>query len=259
MTIDAIPLSVCIIVKNEEEKLPQCLASVQWVPEVIVIDDFSTDRTPQICQSFKNVRCGTRKFDGFGFQKAYAVSLVSNDWVLNIDADEIVTPELKEEILQSVLRGTSCVGFKMRRKNLVFGQYQVDTYPGTLRLFRKDSGNYRPDYVHERVEVNGPIGQIESFLLHHPRSFETFADHYETYVLKYGRLAALDYRERGRQVTILNALWLIVLLPLMVFLREFLVKRKFMLGKAGVIVSVCSAMCYHKAYWYLIKLQREGR
>ena len=97
-----VSLTVCIITKNEEGKLPDCLASVQWVPEVIVVDDFSEDQPPAICRSFNNVRYCARALKGFGFQKAHAVSLATKNWVLNIDADERVTDELREEIICAI-------------------------------------------------------------------------------------------------------------------------------------------------------------
>ncbi|UCH20139.1 MAG: glycosyltransferase family 2 protein [Deltaproteobacteria bacterium] len=253
-----LPLSVCIITKNEQDKLPLCLRSIQWAPEVIVVDDFSSDNTPDICHRFKNVSYSTRKFEGFGIQKNYALDLAANEWVLNIDADEIVTDGLQTEIRDVVSRKTPFSGFFIRRKNLWFGKYYTDSFPGSLRLFRKHNGRFNQGYVHERVLLNGECGQLNGLLIHEPESYESFKKHYQTYVIEYGKLAARDYQQRGDRVTGLNAIWKIMLIPGLVFLREYFLKRKFMRGKAGLFVSVCSSICYHKAYVNLSRIQPKS-
>ena len=240
--------------------MPDCLASVQWAPEVIVVDDFSEDETPNICRSFSNVHYCARELDGFGFQKAHAVSLATNNWILNIDADERVTDELKDEILSAVSAPDGYAGYKVRLKHFWFDTTHVDSYPGGLRLFKKDHGTFGPYYVHEKVDLEGEVGQLEQFLLHYPKSGENFSNYYEKYVLRYSPLVAKDYLARGQRVTPLNFCWKIVVIPLLVFLRDYLLKRKFTLGKIGFYVALCAAISYHRSYWYLFKLQctREG-
>jgi glycosyltransferase involved in cell wall biosynthesis len=250
-------LSACIITRNEQKKLPLCLSSLRWVPEVIVVDDYSSDDTPNICHSFKNVRYSTHKFEGFGIQKNYVLNLAANDWVLNVDADEIVTPELQIEIKDVLTGNTPFSGFFVRRKNLWFGRYYTDSLPGALRLFRKSEGRFNQGYVHESVILDGKCGQLNGLLLHKPESFETFKKHYQIYALKYGKLAAKDYLQRGERITIWNALWKIILIPGLVFLREYFIKRKFLRGKAGLFVSLCNSICYHKAYLDLLNIQKN--
>lgn len=249
-------LSVCIITKNEEEKLPTCIRSVQWAREVVIVDDFSSDTTPDICRAYPNLRYYAHRFEGFGLQKDYAISLARNEWVLNIDADEEVTSPLREEIIRVLKEDNPFSAFRIRRKNLWFGRYYTDSYPGALRLFRKNKGKFH-GYVHEKVEIEGPIGQLEGLLLHKPKSFETFNNHYETYAVKYGQLAALDYLKRGERVTLINALWKIVLLPLLAFMRNYFIKRYYRLGKAGLYIAFCSSLCYQKAYLNLVHIQRK--
>ena len=253
-----VSLTVCIITKNEEGKLPDCLASVQWVPEVIVVDDFSEDQTPAICRSFNNVRYCARALEGFGFQKAHAVSLATKNWVLNIDADERVTDELREEIVCAIAAPADYAGYKVRLKHFWFDTTHVDSYPGGLRLFKKRFGTFGPYYVHEKVDLVGAVGQLEHFLLHHPKSGENLTSYYRKYVLRYGPLAARDYLARGQRVTALNFCWKVVAIPLLVFLRDYLLKSKFKLGKIGFYVALCAAISYHKSYWYLLKLQHTN-
>ena len=206
-----LPLSVCIITKNEQEKLPDCLASVAWVSDVVVVDDFSDDETPEICRSHANVRYHARSLEGFGFQKAHAVNLAKHDWILNIDADERVGPELREEIRRAITTAQEESGYCVRLRHFWFGTSQVDSYPGGLRLFRKSRGNFGPYYVHEKVDLDGSVGQLEEFLLHYPKSGESFENYYQKYVLRYSPLAARDYLARGRRVTVVNFLWRLAL------------------------------------------------
>lgn len=238
--------------------MPSCLKSAMWAPEVIVVDDFSTDNTPKICLEFKNVQYLTNQFIGFGNQKNYAVSKAKNDWILNIDADEEVTSELKHEIQSALLESNPYSAFYVRRKNLWFGKYYTDSYPGPIRLFKKTHGHFR-GYVHEKVEIIGKIGQLNRLLLHKPKSFESLREHYDTYAVKYAKFAAMDYLDRGERVTAMNAVWKIIFLPLLVFIREYVLKKRFILGKVGLYTSLCSSICYHKAYINLITYQKDYR
>ena len=148
-------------------------------------------------------------------------------------------------------------GYHIRRKNLWFGKYHIDNYPGSLRLFNKARGKFY-GYVHERLEIKGDVGQLKGYILHRPKSFETYRNHYETYVVKYAKLSALDYLERGEQITPLNAIWKILILPLLVFIQECLIKKKFTMGLDGIYISLCSALCYHKAYLHLFRIRKES-
>jgi len=255
MTTARIPLSVCIITKNEERRLQACLESVKFASEIIIVDDYSTDATREICRSHNNVRFFSNRFQGFGQQKCYAVSLAQHDWVLSVDADEEVTTQLSIEIVEAINSNNSHSGYFVRRKNLWFGKYYLDDYPGVLRLFRKSCGKFQKNYVHERVVLEGAAGQFEGVLLHHPASFESFKAHYLTYVLKYGDLAARDYVALGRRISAFNAVWRIVGLPVAVFIKKYVFGRAFLKGRAGLYVSICSAMCYSLAYLKVFKYQ----
>jgi glycosyltransferase involved in cell wall biosynthesis len=250
---------VCLIARNEAERIGRCLASVRWATEVVVVDDFSTDDTAAICRSFPNVRYEARAFDGFGPQKRHCVSLARHEWVLGLDADEEVTPELRDEILAVLSDPGDRAGFRVRLRHFMFGRVQDDAYPGGLRLFRRSRGTYTASQVHERVEVDGPVGQLEGLILHRSRSFASFGSHYRTYVVRYGRLAARDYLARGRRLTAWNALWYLILTPVAVFLRSYVVRRLLLQGKAGLYVAVCRGLTYFVAYRELARLQRGRR
>ena len=146
----------------------------------------------------------------------------------------------------------------MRLKHFWFDTIHVDSYPGGLRLFNKQFGTFGPYYVHEKVDLVGAVGQLERFLLHYPKSGENFSSYYKKYVLLYGPLAARDYLARGQRVTALNFCWKTLAIPLLVFLRDYLLKGKFRIGKIGFYVALCAAISYHRSYWYLLQLQRPN-
>ncbi len=221
-----------------------------------MVDDYSTDSTETICRDFPNVRFVKRAFDNFGQQKNHAISLASNDWVFSIDADEEVTPELRDEILKALSTNRECSGYYMRLEHAWFGRTESDGYPGGLRIFRKSRGVFAGKHVHEKVRVSGKTCQLESFLKHRSRSFEGFIDHCRIYGIKYGRLAAEDYLFSGERITFVNFFWKIFLVPLLIFFREYILKKKILRGKGGLYVSISSAICYHVAYCHLITLQR---
>ena len=248
-------ISVSIITKNEAEKLAHCLRSVAWVDHVVVVDDYSDDDTQRLCERTENVTYYTRKFDGFGFQKAYALSLVESEWVLSLDTDEEVTDALKDEIL-AVIQSDECNGYYVRRANVTFGKISVDSFPGTLRLFRRTYGAFSQDFVHERVEVNGAVGQLNSLLEHRSTAFESFSNYYARYVIKYADFAAKDYYQQGRRVSWRNAVIKLFVIPIAVFLRDYLKKRKFTQGKAGLFISVCNGLTYYQAYRQLWRMQQ---
>ena len=154
-------ISVTVITKDEEKNISDCLASVKWADEIIVVDSESNDRTVDLAKQFTD-RIFIRKWEGYVPQKRYALSLASNEWVLSLDADERITPELKDEIL-SLLPG-EVDGYKIRRKNFLLKKeitscgWEKDFQ---LRLFRKDKANLSDRLVHEKFVVEGKVGHFE--------------------------------------------------------------------------------------------------
>ncbi len=129
-------LSVCIITKNESNNIFQCLQSVRWADEIILVDDFSEDETVNIASQFQNVKIFKHKFEGFGQQKQFAVEQARNDWVFNIDADEIMTEDLQREILNVLNQKNNIFkGYSVRRLNYVFGKKKMDAFPVCSILF----------------------------------------------------------------------------------------------------------------------------
>jgi glycosyltransferase involved in cell wall biosynthesis len=165
-----INLSVVVLTKNEEKNIQRCLESVAgWVNEIIVVDDGSTDRTVDIASKYTD-RIIIRKMDIEGKQRNFGYAQAKNLWVLSLDADELVTEELKNEIKDALNRHTQYNGFTIPRKNFI-GDYWVrygGWYPSPqLKLFRKDKFRYEEVSVHPRAFMDEPCGHLKSDIIHY--------------------------------------------------------------------------------------------
>ena len=171
------PISVVVITKNEEGRIKDCLESVKWAEEIVVLDDDSTDKTREIASQYTD-KIYQKEMTNEGAHRNYAYSLASNEWVLSLDADERATPELEKEI-QDVLRGgTECNGFTIPRKNYI-GDYWIrhgGWYPsGQLKLFRRDEFKYEEVNVHPRAFMEYPKGDLVNPIIHYSyRDIEDF-------------------------------------------------------------------------------------
>jgi len=175
--MEKVPVSVVVLTKNEEERVEACLASAAWADEIIVVDDESTDRTREIAQKFTS-RVVTRKMDVEGRHRNWAYAQARNTWVLSLDADERVTPELRDEIARSLAGNPPENGFTIPRRNFI-GDYWVKHggwYPSPqLRLFRKDKFKYEEVAVHPRAYMDDPCGHLKSDMIHYSyRNVEDF-------------------------------------------------------------------------------------
>src|SRR3569623_555900 len=161
-------LSSIVITLNEEANIADCLASVAFCDEIIVVDSGSTDRTVELAKAAGAKVVGTRDWPGFGAQKNRALSHATQPWVLSIDADERETPALRDEI-QRAVREAAFDAWDIPRRSSFCGQYMAHSgwYPdrGT-RLFKRTSARFSDDLVHERVVVQGRTGHLQGALLH---------------------------------------------------------------------------------------------
>ena len=244
-------LSVVIITKNEEGNLGRCLDSVAFADEIIVVDSHSTDRTLEIAAAH-DARICTTDWHGYGPAKRLGVDQATQEWVLSIDADEVVTPELAAEIEAIVASGDARNGFIIKRRTNFLGRWicHCGWYPDpVLRLFRRSKGNVNEAVVHEAVEVEGEVGRLDGELLHY--SYPTM----ELYLAKsniYTTLGAQEAFRRGRR-----ARWYdLVFRPIASFITHYLVRQGFRDGIEGLIISVMSSAAVFTKY---VKLRHLGR
>ena len=230
-------ISCAIITYNEEENIGKCLQAVRWCDEIIIVDSDSTDKTLEICKEF-NCIINYKKFDGYGEQKRYAVSLAKNNWILNVDADEIVTDELRREIQDEFKKDKIDVnGFYLPRSLNFLGRkfkYGKESKEYYLRLFNKKYGNFNETKVHEKVSVEGNTKKLKGELLHFSYSsvhqyFEKF-NHYTTN-------AAKELFEKGKKR---NLLLTTLGFPLY-FTKNFFINRNFLNGIQGFFWALFSS------------------
>lgn len=171
-----VPLTVMIMAKNEETRLLPALESVSWADEIIVLDDESSDKTCQMAEEF-GARVIKRRMDVEGRHRNFGYAQAKNDWVLSLDADERVTPELRDEIMDLFAKGTATTGYNIPRRNYI-GDYWVrygGWYPSAqMKLFRKDKFKWEEVEVHPRAFLDGVAGFLKNDIIHY--SYRDFSD-----------------------------------------------------------------------------------
>jgi glycosyltransferase involved in cell wall biosynthesis len=226
-------LSVTLITLNEEENLRPCLESVAFADEIIVVDSGSRDRTLSIAGEFTD-RIFSETWQGFARQKNSAQDKARGPWILNIDADERVTPELRDEILRVIKGKSPWPGYRIPRKNYFRGQWirHGGWHPNyQLRLYRKDAGRFGLREVHEQVEIAGRTGKLASPLEHYTyRSISDFLQRLD----RYSELSARQYRLEGKRIS-----WPGILFRTQfTFFRMWILQRGFLDGGNGLVLAV---------------------
>lgn len=246
-------LSVVLIARDEEANIADCLASVAFADEVVVVDSGSTDRTAEIARGLGAKVQVTRDWPGFGPQKNRALALATREFVLSIDADERVTPALREEILRAI--GEQPARFdawEMPRRSSFCGRYMSHSgwYPDRVtRLFRRGRARFSDDLVHERLVVEGATGRLRSDLLH-----TTYPD-METMLRKldaYSTAAAQQMHARGRRSSPVAA----VARGAWAFVRTYVFRLGVLDGALGFALAVSIA---ETTYYKYLKLWLLGQ
>ena len=247
-------ISVIIITHNEEKNIANCLETLGFADEIIVVDSGSVDRTREICERYRNVKFFEHLWEGFGRQKNAALSKATGDWVFSIDADETATPELAADI-RAVMLNPLYDGYLVPRKNFYRGQWV--RYSGwwpdpVLRLFRRGKAAFSDRPVHETVVLDAKPGLLNGCLEHH--SFGCVADFIRK-VDSYSSLGANVLAEQGRRPTALSAL----VKSMATFVKTLVLKRGFLDGYAGVLISFSNAAGVFYRYMKCAELQHYGR
>jgi len=252
-----IPLSVVVVTKNEEDNIDSCLSSVKgWAEEIVIVDDESSDRTVKKAGVYTD-RIFYRKMDVEGAHRNWAYAQASCEWILSLDADERVTPELREEISR-ILEHPEHALYTIPRKNFI-GDYWVrhgGQYPSAqLRLFRRGALRYEETYVHPRVFSEGTTGHLQQNILHY--SYRDFA-HFLKKLNSQTTLEARKWVDDGRRMTRGKALWR----AFDRFVRTYIRKKGYRDGFMGFMVayfaSVYQVVSYAK-YWQMIHQKGQNR
>ena len=242
------PISVTIITLNEESNLPRTLASLAWADEIIVVDSGSTDRTVEIAKQL-GAKTLHNSWRGYGQQKNFAQRQATHDWILNVDADEVVSPELAQEIQRTIENSPVTHGYEMPRKTFYLGRWikHGGWYPNYLvRLCDKRYAAWTEPSVHEELEVEGGVGRLEEPLLHY--AFSSIQDQILTN-LRFSALGSQDLKRIGQRPSLKK----LILKPIGKFLETYLLKGGFRDGLAGFIISVNAAHSMFLKYAYLLE------
>lgn len=233
-----VPLSACIIAFNEADRIGDCLASLAFCDEIVVVDSGSTDATVEIATSM-GAKVLQRPFDGYRSQKQFAVEQATHDWVLCLDADERVSEALRASIAAARAAGfPDAAGYRFARLSDYFGRFlhHGNAYPDrVLRLFdRRRGGWHGKREVHESVSLDGPVRRLAGDLLHFPyHSLE----HQATKTWRYARMMAEHDVARGRR-----ARWgKLVLAPAWRFWRGYVLRGGFLDGWRGLVYAYMRA------------------
>lgn len=236
-------LSVTIITKNEEKNIGRCLESLKWADEIVVVDTDSEDRTVEICRQYTD-KVFSETWQGYGKQKNICAGHATNQWILNIDADEVVTPESVEEIQKVLTEGPQYPVYHLPRKNY-FGDRWVrfgGWYPDRiLRLYDKGKVSFSESQVHERLTPDDNAGALKTPLIHY--SYRDRQDYIERQD-RYSTLYAEEKMANG-----FRANWThLYLRPPFMFLKNYILKQGFRAGSLGLFLAKSSAIYTHQKY-----------
>lgn len=247
-------LSVIVITKNEENNIGECLESVCWADEIIVVDAESSDTTVERAREYTD-KVFSHPWVGYGEAKNFGLSKCSGEWALWLDADERVTEELHAELSAAIAGADSgTAAFSMPRRANFLGTWidHCGWYPGrVVRLFRKSAGTFSEHKVHERLDVRGKILNLRSDLLHYT---DPDLEHYYEKFNRYTSLASDDLIAQKKTFVLLK----LICNPLWIFLKMYVFRLGFLDGIPGLILSVLSANYVFTKYAKLWELSRKG-
>lgn len=246
-------VSGLIITYNEEKNIQEVLECFDFCDEIIVIDSFSTDKTVEIAKRFTNVKIIQNKFEDFSKQRNLALDHAKNDWVLFLDGDERITPQLRKEIIEELNKADKKDAYYFYRKFFFAGK--PINFSGTqtdknFRLFKRSKARYISEKkVHETLEVNGTIGELENKLLHYS---VTNYESYKQKMIHYGVL-------KGRELAIKGKKFNIVIQyskTAFKFLKAYILRLGILDGKEGYQLSYLQSLSVFETYESLKKEQQ---
>ena len=251
----AASVSAIVVCYNEEERIEACLESLDWCDEIVVVDSFSTDRTPEICRRYTE-RFMQRQWAGYRDQKAFAHSQATKDWVLLVDSDERVTAALRLEILDALqLDKDAYAGYSVPRlvRYLHRWWWRGGWYPDyDVRLFRRERATWGGNDPHEKIIVDGKVRRLKNHLEHY--SYRNIDDHMER-INRFTSISSRELKKEGSHWRLSDAL----LRPPVRFFRSYIIKRGFLEGFAGFYVAVTAAVYVFLKYAKLWELEAEEK
>lgn len=246
-----VKLSVIIITQNESTRIRRALDSVAWADEVVVVDSGSTDDTVALCRA-AGAQVHEMDWAGFGPQKNRALGFATGDWVLSIDADEVVPAELRAEIQAALVRPGALTAFRIPRLSSFLGRPMRHSgwWPDPVcRLFKRGTARFTDTPVHERVETTGPVGILRTPL--HHESVVTLDDAIDK-MNRYSTAGARALHGQGRRASLGAAIGR----GLWTFFRTYVLQAGFLDGREGLMLAIANA---EGSYYRQVKLALLSR
>jgi len=247
-------LTALIIAKNEEARIKKCLDSITWADETVVVDGYSTDRTVDICKAY-GAKVVQHKFDGsFDTDCNLGIDNSSGDWILKLDADDVVAENLKQDIKKVLEDDRGYFAFKFHRKNFFLGHFMRygGWYHYSLHFFKRGKARYK-GHVHETLVVDGKVGILEGDCEHYPfSSLSEFIDRHN----RYADMEAQKIRDEKGLLDVKTITYNLKIKPLKKFWKFYVKKQGFREGIYGLIFSVLFAWVHFlnwSRYWELVR------
>jgi glycosyltransferase involved in cell wall biosynthesis len=243
-------LSAFLITRNEEKNLGECLETLRFCDEVVVVDYASNDGTTELARKWGAKVYETSRWPGFGRQKQFALEKTTGDWVLSIDADERISTELQENIQQALERAIGYSGYRFRRTNyflgkrMRFGGWERDM---PLRLARRDKCSFSTDLVHEQMRVAGQVGLLSGSFLHFSyRNLDDILNKQSAYARAGAQARKLNKKLSRPDTALLKSAW--------GFIRNYFLLLGFMDGRHGLIAAISKAQ---ETFWKSAGIENE--
>ncbi len=249
--MEKLPVSLVIITLNEEKNIERCINSAVWCDDVVVVDSYSTDSTVAVSKNL-GARTFVEKWKGYGQQKDFAVKQAKHDWVLSLDADEALSPQLSEELHRLVKNGLNHDAYEMPRLSNYMNRwiYHGGWYPDyQTRFFNRTQAHWIPSAVHERVEAKSK-GRLRSPLFHWPfKSLEHQVDKNN----KYSSLGVVELKKNGQRFSPFR----LIFKPIGKFIETYFFKLGILDGWPGLIVAAGAAYSIHLKMAKLYELEKK--
>lgn len=247
-------LSVAMITMNEEKNLERTLKSVvSFADEIVIVDSGSTDRTEEIAKRY-GAKFYVESWKGYGLQRNSAIDKAQGEWILNIDADEEISPELQKKILEIKSSEEDRAVFEINFTSVCFDKKikhggWSNSYH--IRLFKKSAGRFNENTVHESFETTEKIHTLKEEIYHH--SYSSLGDYF-TKFNRYTTEGAIEYYKRGKRCNIFQ----LAINPIFKFIRMYLIRLGFLDGKEGFLLACTSAMYTMVKYYKLHEIYKNG-
>ncbi|AWX43408.1 putative glycosyltransferase [Flagellimonas maritima] len=249
-------LSALIITYNEMGYIERCIDSISFADEIIVVDSFSTDGTYEYLKKLPNVKVIQNPFENFTAQKSFTLKQATNDWILFVDADEVVNNKLENEIIETINSPKACEAywfyrkFMFQNKPLNFSGWQTDK---NHRLFRKSKARFTDKkIVHETLEVDGTSCILKEKLTHY--CYKDYND-YKGKMLRYGQLKAKEAFYKEKKFNYFS----MIAKPLWKFFNHYFLRLGFLDGKRGIIISYLNALGVLERSKELKRLEKKNK